>query len=131
MRKVGAMRLTKMAGGVVVALVLGAFLGACNPESEPSGDVGTGPAEGEVVSVIAEDTFFEPESLDLTAGETVTVEITNEGSIVHDFSIEELDLNTGTIEPGAVVTATFEVPEGTTKFECTFHHQMEGTIEAS
>jgi hypothetical protein len=75
----------KTAGGVAAALFLGAFLIACNPESEPLGDVGKGPAEGDAASVIADDTFFEPESLDLTAGETVTVEITNEGSIVHDF----------------------------------------------
>jgi plastocyanin len=121
----------KIAGGVAAALFLGALLVACNPESEPSGDVGTGPAEGDAASVIADETFFEPESLDLTAGETVTVEITNEGSIVHDFSIKALDLNTGSIKSGAVVTATFEVPEGTTKFECTFHPRMEGTIEGS
>jgi hypothetical protein len=65
----------KTAGGVAAALFLGAFLVACNPESEPLGDVGKGPAEGDAASVIADDTFFEPESLDLTAGETVTVEI--------------------------------------------------------
>ena len=78
----------------------------------------------------ADDTFFEPETLELTAGETVTIEVTNEGSTAHDFAIEELDLNTGTMEAGQVKSATLEVPEGTTKFRCTFHPEMEGSIEA-
>jgi plastocyanin len=43
--------------------------------------------------------------------------------------IEAADLNTGTIEAGAVATATLTVPEGTTKFVCTFHSGMTGTIE--
>ena len=74
------MRLQRTIRGLAGLLFLGAVLGACNPESEPSGDVGSGPAGGDAVALVADDTFFEPESLELTAGETVTVEITNEGS---------------------------------------------------
>jgi plastocyanin len=44
--------------------------------------------------------------------------------------IEAADLNTGTIEPGAVATATFTVPEGSTEFKCTFHRGMAGTIQS-
>ena len=123
------MKLKKVARGAAAVLVVGALMTACNPESDPSGDVGSGPAEEDAVPVVADDTFFEPESLELTAGETVTVEVTNEGSTVHDFAIEELALNTGTIESGDVATATFEVPEGSTEFKCTFHPDMKGTIE--
>jgi plastocyanin len=123
------MRLKRMARGAAGLLLVGTLMTACSPDSEPSGDVGSGPAEGDAVSLVADDTFFEPEALELTAGETVTVEVTNEGSTVHDFAIEHLDLNTGTINSGDVATATFTVPEGTTTFKCTFHPGMEGTIE--
>jgi plastocyanin len=47
----------------------------------------------------------------------------------HDFAIEAADLNTGTIQAGAVTAATFTVPEGTTEFVCTFHRGMTGTIQ--
>jgi len=113
-------------GGIAAALLLA----ACGPDSEASGDVSSGPAGGDAVRIVADDTFFEPETLELTAGETATIEVTNEGSTAHDFAIEELDLNTGTIEAGQVKSATIEVPEGTTKFRCTFHPEMEGSIEA-
>jgi plastocyanin len=120
------MRLPKLAAATVMA----ALLAACGPSSEPLGEVGTGPGGAGAVKIVARDTFFEPESLELTAGEEITVEVTNNGDTAHDFAIEELDLNTGTIEPGTTKTTTFKVPAGTTKFACTYHSGMEGTIEA-
>jgi plastocyanin len=122
------MRLTTKTPAVAA---LAALLAACSPSSEPSGDVAAGPADGDAVEIVADDTFFEPKPLRLAAGEEVTVEVTNEGDTPHDLAIEELDLNTGTIQPGETKTATFEVPEGSTKLICTFHGGMETTIEAS
>ena len=60
----------------------------------------------------------------------MTVEVRNDGSNGHNFTIDELDLSTGTVEPGQVVTATLEVPDGTTEFRCTFHPGMRGEIVA-
>lgn len=119
------MRLPKLAAATIMA----ALLAACGPSSEPSGEVGTGPGGAGAVKIVARDTFFEPESLEVTAGDEITVEVTNNGDTTHDFAIGELDLNTGTIEPGTTKTATFKVPAGTTKFACTYHRGMEGTIE--
>jgi plastocyanin len=73
---------------------------------------------------------FTPATLELSAGEKVTIEITNTDDRAHDFAIEAANLNTGTIQPGAVATATFTVPEGTTEFVCTFHRGMTGTIQS-
>jgi hypothetical protein len=56
-----------------------------------------------------------------TPGQEVQVEIHNEGSGTHDFTIETLDLSTGPIPSGEVANATFTVPEGETPFECTLH----------
>jgi plastocyanin len=62
------------------------------------------------------------------------VEVTlhdNEGSNQHTFTIDELDLSTGTMKSGDVVTAMFTVPDGTTEFQCTFHSGMNGRIVAT
>jgi plastocyanin len=113
-------------------LLLGAalpILAACN-SSEPSGDVSTGPARGDAVKVTAVDNAFEPSEIALEAGTDVTIEVTNSGDSTHDFAIDDVDLNTGTIGAGDVATATFTVPEGTTEFHCTFHGGMSGQIVA-
>ena len=111
---------------LLTSIVPGVLAGCAS--SEPSGDVTDGPATGDAVEVVAGDSFFEPESLKLDAGETATVEVTNEGDSAHDFSIDALDISTGSIDPGQVKTISFEVPEGTTEFVCSYHPGMAGTI---
>jgi plastocyanin len=90
-----------------------------------------GPAGEGAVEIVTVDSAFTPETLELNAGQKVTVEITNEDVVPHDFEIEVLDLSTGTIEAGEIATATFTVPEGTTEFACTYHSGMTGRIETS
>jgi plastocyanin len=96
--------------------------------AEPSGDVAPGPGGPDAVPVTAVDTRFEPDRLELPAGQEIQVEIHNEGSGTHDFTIETLDLSTGPIRSGEVANATFTVPEGETPFECTLHPGMDGVI---
>ena len=108
-----------------VALVV---LTACSRER--SGDVRDGEAGSDAVEVLVQDDEFAPDVLSLEAGTQVTVEVRNDGSNGHNFTIDELDLSTGTVEPGQVVTATLEVPDGTTEFRCTFHPGMRGEIVA-
>jgi hypothetical protein len=57
------------------------------------------------------------------------IPVTNTDDAAHDFAVEAADLDTGTIQAGAVATATFTVPEGTTEFVCIFHRGMTGTIQ--
>jgi plastocyanin len=115
---------------VVAATALGVALAACSNSSDPAGNVAAGPATVDAAKIEAADgDRFTPKTLKLPAGEAVTIEITNTDDAAHDFAIEAADLNTGTIQAGAVATATFTVPEGTTKFKCTFHRGMTGTIE--
>lgn len=112
---------------LVVGLAL--TIAACN-SSQPQGNVTSGPASEEATTIrtVAEETFT-PNTLQLPAGQEVTIEITNDDGEAHDFAIEALDINTGTIEPGGIATATFTVPTGTTPFVCTFHNGMGGAIE--
>jgi nitrite reductase (NO-forming) len=115
---------------VITVTALGVALAACSNSSDPVGKVASGPATGDAAKIEAVDgDRFTPATLELPAGEAVTIEITNTDDRAHDFAIEAADLNTGTIEAGAVATATFTVPEGTTEFVCTFHGGMTGTIE--
>lgn len=115
---------------VITVTALGVALAACSNGSDPVGKVGSGPATGDAAKIEAVDgNRFTPATLDLPAGEAVTIEITNTDDRAHDFAIEAANLNTGTIQAGAVATATFTVPEGTTELVCTFHRGMTGTIE--
>jgi plastocyanin len=112
-------------------VLLAVLLVACN-SSQPQGDVGTGPAAGAAVAVeIDAEQTFAPATLSLPAGERVTLQITNADGDAHDFAVVAAGLNTGTIQPGGVATATLTVPAGTTPFVCTFHPEMRGTIEGA
>lgn len=111
------------------ALVLAGLLTACGASPAPSGNVTSGPAAGDAVKIAAGDNVFEPDTIEIKAGEELIVEITNKGERTHDFTIESLNLGTGVIEPGGVSTATFTVAGKSIKYVCTLHRGMEGTIK--
>jgi plastocyanin len=107
-----------------------AFVALTGCARERSGNVHDGAAGADAVPVSMHDDAFEPQELRLDAGSEVRVEVRNEGSRGHNFTIDELNLSTGTVEPGSVVTATFVVPHGATGYHCTFHPGMRGEIVA-
>ena len=116
----------------IAMFLAGAFVvvgAACSTSSQPNGNVSEGPATGEAVRLIVDNGVFQNDSLQLPAGEEVTIEIRNADGTAHDFAIDSLGLNTGIIEPGEVATATFTMPEEVTEFKCTLHRGMSGTIE--
>jgi plastocyanin len=114
---------------LVLALVLPGALVGCSRER--SGDVVTGPGGPDAVAVVMVDSRFDPETLELEAGAEVALEVRNDGSAQHNLTIDELDLSTGTMSSGDVVTATVTVPDGTIGFRCTFHPGMDGEIVAT
>jgi plastocyanin len=116
---------------VLAALALVGALVACGGGSGPSGDVKSGPGGPDAVPLTMQDFQFSPASLRLAADSTVEVELTNDGDQAHNFTIDDLDLASGTIDPGEVVTVTFRVPTGTTTFQCTLHPGMDGQIVAT
>lgn len=113
-------------GLVLGTLVAALALGAC--AHEPSGDVHQGPGGPDAVRVVMTDDEFDPAELRLEAGTEVTVETRNEGEAGHNFTVDDLGVSTGTVEPGGVVSATFTVPSQATEFRCTFHPGMRGEI---
>jgi plastocyanin len=121
------MKLWSRSSVVTLAVILVALTGCAR---ERSGDVHEGAAGSGAVEVVLQDDAFVPDGLSLEAGTEVDVEVRNAGSDGHNFTIDALDLSTGTIEPGQVMTATFVVPNGTTGYHCTFHPGMRGEIVA-
>jgi plastocyanin len=114
-----------LAAAVLAALTLV----ACSPSSEAKGNVSEGKASDASVEITIEHGSFDPDTVDLPAGEEVTIQLTNDDGHAHDFAIEALDINTGTIESGKSAYATFVMPDEPVDFVCTFHSGMEGRIE--
>ena len=116
---------------LVLAVAIPAVLAlvSCSPSSEAKGDVGKGEAQSASVEITMNDDSFDPDTIQLPAGEEVTVQLTNEDGMPHDFAIETLDINTGTIDTDASAYATFVMPEEPIEFVCTFHSDMKGRIE--
>jgi plastocyanin len=89
---------------------------------EEANDHGTADVSG-MTSIEMEmgDFYFEPTVLSGEAGQTLSVELSNEGSLAHTFTIDSLgvDVNLGGGESG---TAEVTFPEsGALLFVCTFH----------
>lgn len=118
------MRMRSLALVPVVAVLLA----ACEEGVARSGDVRDGAGGPDAVRVVMEENTFTPASLELPAGTEAEIEVTNDGSAAHDFTIDDVGLSTGSMSSGDVVTATFTVPEGSTEFRCTIHGGMDGRI---
>lgn len=71
------------------------------------------------------DFAFEPATLDVSAGATVSW--TNTGQVVHTVTADNGAFNSGEMSPGATVTGTFNTP-GTYTYHCSIHPNMTGTL---
>lgn len=71
------------------------------------------------------DFAFEPTTLDVSAGATVSW--TNTGQVVHTVTADNGAFNSGEMSPGATVTGTFDTP-GTYTYHCSIHASMTGTL---
>lgn len=116
---------------ILVSIAAAVALAGCSMGSEAA-DTSEGGATASS-SISAVDNEFEPTDLQLTPGEEVTVEFTNDGETAHTFTSEELDFDSGIVEPGDTAEVTFTAPEDDTTFVCTIHEasdDMVGTIVA-
>jgi plastocyanin len=116
---------------VRIVLALAVLLALVGCSRERSGDVVTGPGGPDAIDVVMEDSRFVPETLELDAGAEVEIEVRNDGAAQHNLVVDHVDLSTGTVSPGDVVTVSLTVPDGTTGFRCTFHPGMDGEIVAA
>jgi len=112
---------------VCAVAVTSALLIACGGDDDddssgaPTISAEDGASGGGAQEVNIIDFAYEPDALSATAGEEVTLELTNSGDQSHTFTIDGL-VDSMQIEPGDSATVTFTPDEaGTLTFFCTVH----------
>ena len=89
--------------------------GATEPEEEEGGDTGAGGTE---VAISAVDIAFEPKELTIAAGTDVTITITNDGALQHDFTVDDLGVQSDMLNGGDTTTVTINAEPGEYEFHC-------------
>jgi plastocyanin len=80
-----------------------------------------------------DDYYFEPTILKGKAGQKVTLELDNEGSVDHSFTIDSQSIDT-VLAPGKEAKVTVTIPKsGSVSFYCKFHKSsgMAGALQSS
>ncbi|HDZ54112.1 MAG TPA: hypothetical protein ENI19_03365 [Candidatus Nealsonbacteria bacterium] len=139
---------------ILVVVVSGYFLlkgGSQAPTQAPTPASGIAPGTAEEKTVLPEGTSvpeeelspvsevkeftvfgteysFSPSSITVSAGDQVKITFRNDGSIIHNFKISELEVGTKTISPGQTDTIEFTAPvSGTYTIFCSVPgHQAAG-----
>ena len=97
--------------------------------SDQANDHGTQDATSKSTFTIGADNdssgyFFNPTILLGSAGQSITLDIKNDGSVQHNFSITSMNVNI-TIQPGASQEVKVTFPQtGTVEYFCSFHHAL-------
>jgi plastocyanin len=112
--------------GAAVGLIVA--LAGCGAGEQASGDARRGAAGAGAVRVVMQDDSFQPAVLRVPAGSPVTLEVRNDGQKNHNLTIAGLDVSTGPMHHGDVMTVRFTAPKGATQFRCTWHQGMVGQI---
>lgn len=103
------MRIPLLVAAVLV--VLPALLLACAPSGGGGGGGG--------ITVTATEFKFDPANLTVKRGQEVVVTIQNRGTVVHDWVIKDLNVQSPKIQPGQSATVRFTPQRsGTFKIEC-------------
>jgi len=108
---------------IVAVLALAAVLSACG--SSDKSDASAAPANAEIT---IRNFMFEPATLTVKAGTTVTVK--NADDTAHTITADDKSFDTGSIAGGE--SATFTVSKaGAAKYHCNIHNYMTGTIQVT
>ena len=76
------------------------------------------------LSVEQDDFYFNPTVISGTAGQKLTIELENEGTVTHNFTIDSLNINED-VPAGSKMEVTVTFPDsGFTEFYCAFHRSQ-------
>ena len=106
--------------------------GQINAAGVQANDHGSKSASGET-KVELDDYYFEPTRLKGSPGQKITVELENEGSIEHNFTIEAQGIDKD-LEAGEDAKVTVSIPKsGALSFYCKYHKSqgMAGALVAN
>jgi plastocyanin len=116
---------------LVAALALVLAAAACGGGGSSSGNAGeSGSGKTEVE---LDDNYFQPKTIQGKPGDTITLELKNEGSAEHNFTIDGQSVDQD-VEPGDEAEVDITIPQsGSVQFYCKYHKAegMTGTLEAS
>jgi uncharacterized cupredoxin-like copper-binding protein/mono/diheme cytochrome c family protein len=122
-----------MEGTLTISADAGQAAPAEGTAATESGGAGEQAAGGSTeLAVSAVDIAFEQKELSAPADTETTITVTNNGASPHDFTIDELGIQTKMLNPGESETVTINAPAGSYTYYCSVpgHRQagMEGTL---
>lgn len=89
--------------------------------SGPIEDRGTAEASGGAIALDASEFAFTPTCVDAVGGETLEVTVTNDGSALHNLSVESLGIDED-VQAGETITVEVTLPDsGAVPFVCKYH----------
>ncbi len=118
----------------LAAIAAALLAAACGDDEEETGDnesPGNNEEAGQTVEMEMDDFYFDPAELDAAPGDTITVNLKNEGQATHTFTIDALGIDQQ-VAAGEEATVQVHAAEaGDLRFYCRFHGAsgMEGTIK--
>lgn len=80
-------------------------------------------AAGKSIDVEMDDDYFEPSYIKAPAGASITVELENEGSSAHTFTVDSLGIDQQ-VDPGQKAEVKVTMPKSPAGFHCNFHGSM-------
>jgi plastocyanin len=115
--------------GAVGALMIVLMLAACGGGSKASAGTATSPSGSSTPTIVIKNFAFQPASLTVAPGATVTVQ--NDDSATHTITASNKAFDTGHIDPGMSATFTAPTTPGTYSYICSIHQFMMGTLTVS
>jgi plastocyanin len=120
---------------LLLAITAALALSACGngDDAEGGDDAGTATGDGDIAVVGLDTLEWDVESLEAEAGE-ITVELTCEDAVNHNFVIDETDEEVAECAPGETVEGTVELDAGEYTYVCTVpghESRMRGTLTVS
>ncbi len=123
----------RIIGLLAFTFVLALLTSACSKSSNTtqptsSGGAGGGGGGGSGSSITIKGFAFQPNSLSGSAGQTLTIAISNGDPVEHSFTLDDGSLSKD-IEAGGSESVSVTLPDsGTVGWHCKYHSTMTGTI---
>ena len=104
---------------LIIGLLASALVACGGTSSESDGATGASGDGRTVEMTLLDEMKFVPATIEVEAGQTVTVNLTNKGVLVHDFIVEGLAQEVqAVVQPGKQETVTFTAPAGEYAYAC-------------
>jgi plastocyanin len=113
----------KLLTGLLLILTCSVLLAGCTPTKNSNGADTNGTSDENIQTdfeITASHLAFSPDVLEVEAGQTVTVRVTSEDEM-HDFVIDELDVDSGFIGAGDSAVVEITVPADASGQEYEFY----------